>query len=581
MKSFVNTNIKILPPFFLVSILFYLLGFYYLSFIDLPKGDFYIPNDEFMIPDSGVFAWYGLPSRCMEWPATPMVFFYYFLIGFFTLKTFLLQTLSGHPNTNFFDLFDKQVYDYIVNKPSYLVYGRVFQSILVLLLSYLSFKKFRTSSLFSNNIGGLYLFFILLLSSHTLISTSSLVRPDAIAILLAVYLFSIALSKELEKTFGQILFISIFVLLVSFRTIYLFLLPVVVYLIFSRKNLIPVKKGILLLIFLVILLVAFNPYLFTNTFLFLKAFLGNILGKRNNSLATYYNNNFIFEQIIQNKFIPVYLIFSIVGIYYTLKEKAFDRIFYLLLVVCSLIYLQSVLTSPTLFTTHLAPLLPFFLFFAAIGISKLLLKKLSLFYISFLIIVASNLYVNFNLSRKGLFMNYFVATHYLKILKTYQSVAIPEQLDVLVASKRNKASFKYEYDLLNDPSKRANKLQNLYSFSDTAKSSYNNMLLRSFMFDEENIKSAAAFISYQQMTQDLPESKMVYLFDDHLEATKNSIVPLQSQRFDELQPLFEANQIDLILTKNKLEPFGFELVKQFNEGIGEPYFIYKKNGTIR
>jgi hypothetical protein len=574
MVNFVLRLTKNYNAFFIASLLFYSIWVYYFTFINLPKGDFYIPNDEFMIPDSGIFAWYGLPSRCMEWPANPMLFFYYVLIGFLAAKNFLLQSVIGHSGLNFFEIFDKQVYDYIVNKPSYLVYGRVFQYIMVMILSFLSFKKLKETSIFKENQLGLALFFILLLGSQTLISTTSLVRPDSIAILLAVFWLAIIFSTDINKLKDQILMVFIFALLISFRTIFLFLVPVVLYLIFRKKANFSMKKTFFILGLLIVLLLVLNPYLFTNTFVFIKAFLGNILSKRNHTMESLYNYKFIGDEFLQNKFIPIFIIFSIFGTYTIWKEKYENRLLFILLLIINLIYLHSALTSPVVFTTHTAPVLPFFFLLVSIGLGKMIGKKTTPFYATFAIIMIGSFFVNKNATRNGLKSNYFEAINWLKNEKNYQSAAIPEQWDVLMAGERSHESFKFEYDLLNNEGKRAAKLNKLFSPKDSTKSSFDNMLLRSFMFDEENIKSAAAFISFQQTPQNQPNKKMVYLFDDNFDVPANAISPLHCQSFTDLEQLFNQSKIDILLTKQNRQIPNFKLSKKFDSGSGDVYYVF-------
>ncbi len=562
--------------YFIISILFFALGFYYLSFYNLPKGDFYIPNDEFMITDSGVFAWYGLPSRCLEWPASPMVLFYYVLIGIFAVSSFITQTLLGNSSLNFFEVFDIEVYNYLLNKPAYLVYGRIFQFIVVVVLAVLSFKNFKKSSLFSSNILGLQLFFGILLGSQTLISTTSLVRPDSIAILLTVYFFSIAFSNDFDRFSQKILVVIVFAFLVSFRTVYLFLAPYLFYIIFIKKSKISFRSNIFLLVLFFVLLLTLNPYLLTNSFLFMKAFLGNIISKRHQEMNSFYNKQFIINEIKQNIFIPFYTIFAGLGIFSLWKNVFLPKIEICILIGLSLFYLHSTLSAPVVFTTHIAPLLPFFYVLVAIGISILISKKSILFYPVFFIILFSNIYVNYNGSRKGNPMNYFEAINWLKSENIYKSMAIPEQWDVLFAESRNKKSFELEYDLLNNMERRSNKLNKLFPNKNEQKSSFDTILLQSFMFDEENIKSAAANISIHQTPENKPNTKMVYLFDDNSDLPENAISPLHCQTYKEIETLIKENKIDILLTKSIKKDPNFELLMKFDQGLGDVYFVYNR-----
>lgn len=560
--------------YFIFLLLFYTIWVYYLCFINLPKGDFYIPNDEFMIPDSGIFAWYGLPSRCLEWPASPMLFFYYLLIGIFTLHSFIYQHFFQDSNISFFEVFDQQVYDYLTHKPDYLVSGRVFQFVMVIILTTLSFQKFKKTNLFKNNETGLILFFALILSCQTLLSTTAMVRPDSIAILLAVYLISICFSNEIFTLKGQILLISIFALLMSFRTIFVFFFPVILYLTFTKRNSNSYSKKFFIVGLFLVFTIILNPFLITDTFLFLKAFLGNIIGKRHSEMNSYYNFDFILQQINENKLIPIYIIFSIIGLAITWQKGLISKVLLGLIIVVNFIYLHSVLTSPTLFTTHIAPLLPVFFLFAALGFSQVTQKKNLYFGIVFCAILLGNFFVNKSATRGGFEMNYFSAANWLKKQSDIKSIAIPEQLDVLFADIRSKKSYQLEYNLLTNNASREAKLSKLYSFSDTTKKAFNNGLMRSFMFDEENIKATAAFISIEQTPENKANSKMIYLFDDHLQAT--GIAPLHSQPMDNLMPLFSDATIEYFLTKNQWPIPNFEIIKQFDQGSGEPYFVYQQ-----
>lgn len=572
---------KLLSPnsstfFLLISILLYSLGFWYLSFYNLPKGDFYIPNDEFMIPDSGVFAWYGLPSRCLEWPASPMVLFYYLLIGFFALKSFLVQFFSGSANSNIFEIFDKVVYNYLMHKADYLVYGRVFQYLSVVVLSYFSFQNLKKSTIFKENQFALIIFFLILLGTQTLISTSSMVRPDAIAILVTVYFFSITFSKKNLSVNEKISIVICFALMVSFRTVYLFLLPYFIYVLFRKNKNVSWKDSTLFLLLFLVLLFALNPYFLSNSFLFIKAFFGNILSKRHQAMESLYNNQFIFNEIKQNLMIPVYIIFALLGLQKLWKTKAEFKIEIALLVVFTFIYLHASLHSPVVFTTHIAPVLPFFYLLVSIGLSNFLDKNKVIFLGIFSLILLSNFYINFQGSRKGKTTNYYEAINYIKSIKSSNSLAIPEHWDVFFAENRSKASFDFEFNLLNSSSKRSRKLNKLLANTDSTKNAYNNMLLRSFMFDEENIKSAAAFICKAQTTDNEADKNMIYLFDDNSEWVENAIVPLHCLNSSEIDSLVNENKIELILTKNQRNLSHFQLIKEFSNGVGEKYFVYRK-----
>lgn len=561
--------------FLILPLLLFSGFFYYLSFIDLPNGDFYIPNDEFMIPDSGVFMWYGLPSRCMEWPATPTQFFYYILIAIFTVFNFLNNLINGVNGTDFFDLFDKQVYDFLLNKPKYLVYGRVFQYVCVMIVSVLTFLNLEKSQLLAKVKWAGPLFFLLIFTSHTLINTTSIVRPDAIAIALAAYFVSLIIATDLAKIKSILMVISVFALLLSFRTIYLFLLPIVLYIIF-KKSQTTFNIKLALLLFMLVLVLALNPAILGFSFGFMKSFLGNIVGKRQNTMGTYYNLNFIKEQFLQNKAIPIFIVFAFLGVWRFFRIDKNLKWLFIILIVSILMYLQSVLTSPTLFTTHLAPILPFFLFFVAIGFSFLIKNRIQL-YVLFGVLFIFNFYVNGSLTRSSMKMNYFEASNWLKTNAIpYNSLAVPEQLDVLFANIRNKESFKTEFELLNNESKRARKLNSLYKLKNEKFTSNQNMLLRNFMFDEENIKSAAAFICMQQTADNQVNKKNVFLFDDNISADTTGISPLQCFKFNELKPLFVENKIEYILTKNNLESLDFKLIKKFDKGLGEHYFVFAK-----
>ena len=134
--------------------------------------------------------------------------------------------------------------------------------------------------------------------------------------------------------------------------------------------------------------------------------------------------------------------------------------------------MHSVLTSPTLFTTHIAPLLPVFFLFVALGFSQVIQKKNLYFGIVFCAILLGNFFVNKAATRVGYEMNYFSAANWLKKQSDIKSIAIPEQLDVLFADIRSKKSYQLEYNLLTNNASREAKLSKLYSFTDTTKKSF-------------------------------------------------------------------------------------------------------------
>ena len=147
--------------YFIFLLLFYTIWVYYLCFIKLTKWRFLYTQRRVYDTRLQVYlhgmaclhdASSGQLARCC--------FFIIFLLVYSLYTLSFFSIFLQHSNISFFEVFDQQVYDYLTRKPDYLVYGRVFQFVMVIILTTIIISKIqKKTNLFQNNETWPYLIF--------------------------------------------------------------------------------------------------------------------------------------------------------------------------------------------------------------------------------------------------------------------------------------------------------------------------------------------------------------------------------------------------------------------------------------
>lgn len=343
---------KRLKPLYLYILFAVLWGYCFFSGVISPPFLSYYTFDESFIADSGVFLWYGITPRILDWPASPSVLIYGLIFGFSVLYN-IVNGLSGL--TGFLDAFvimDKTAYGYLFDREPYILAGRAVQLLIVLcvMLWTLRFLFRQEHPLLAGT--GRYGICLLLVSSHLIMNNGTVIRPEAISEVFFIHILCRLLFSERLDRQTVITLSVLFGLVAAERLIFLFMTPLFLAGIFlltgkeSRKA-IRLSLGIFLLSFL-----AFCPFALTDPLIISKAFFGGILAKVNdNPMRSFFNWAFI-KTYFDNPANYLALALTFLGIYRLWKEK---KLFYRIVIANWLLFLFLVLRSSKIYDPHVLP----------------------------------------------------------------------------------------------------------------------------------------------------------------------------------------------------------------------------------
>lgn len=342
----------------------------YCFFVSVVKPPFlaYYTFDETFIADSGVFLWYGMTPRILDWPASPSVLLYGIIFGvsvFFQTLAHLGE-LTGILDV--FTLMDKAAFDYLSERQPYILAGRAIRLLIVLAVMgwTLRFLQKQRHPLLEG--ANRWLIGVVILTSHLIWNNGVVLRPETISSVLFIHvLCRLFFSEKLERK--DIVTLSVlFGITGAERLIFLILSPLFFGGILllagpARWKTLRYSLGVFLLSFL-----AFCPFVLTDPLIIAKAFFGGILAKVNDSpMETYFNWEFILTYF-EN---PVgYLAFglTLLGIWRMGKEK---NLFYGLVVANWFLFLFLVLKSAKIYDPHVLPAALVNLLVMALGLCTL------------------------------------------------------------------------------------------------------------------------------------------------------------------------------------------------------------------
>ncbi|ODS81502.1 MAG: hypothetical protein ABS46_11365 [Cytophagaceae bacterium SCN 52-12] len=357
-----------LRSFYLYTLFAVLWGYCFFSGVISPPFLSYYTFDESFIVDSGVFLWYGITPRILDWPASPSVLMYGVIFG---CSVFYDLVARFSELTGFLDAFvvmDKAAYAYLFDREPYLLAGRAVQLLVVLWVMILTLRFLfrREHPLLAGP--GRYCVALLLVSSHLVLNNATVIRPEAISAVFFIYILCrLLFSEQLGRS--EVITLSVlFGLVAAERLIFLFMTPLFfagIFLLSGKdgRKAVRISLGIFLLAFL-----AFCPFVLTDPLIISKAFFGGILAKVNDSpMGSFFNWKFI-KTYFDNPAGYLALPLTFLGLYRLWESR---NLFYRIVAANWLLFLFLVLRSSKIYDPHVLPAALINLLLMGIGLKKL------------------------------------------------------------------------------------------------------------------------------------------------------------------------------------------------------------------
>ena len=343
---------------------------FYAGVVDAPYGGYYT-IDESYVADGGVFLYYGITPRCLDWPAAPGILLFYLLFTLTTIWNLVGQLTTYAGFVDVLNQFDWNAYSYLINREPFIIAGRVVQLVLVLLIVILTVRfLLRSDSVKKEQVG--LILSLLIVSSYMVWSNAPCLRPEALAGTLFLYiLVRLIWTERISKK--DVYFLSaLFAVVIAQRLLFAFLFPAFLLGIFfqsskeHRMNYSLKAMGMIVVFFM-----ALCPFFLTAPMVVAKAFFGGILAKMNDKpMETFFNQVYI-SGIFDHYLNFIVLAIVLVGAVVFVSQR---KIFYTAIVINWLLFLFLVLRSPKIYDTHVLPAGVITLVMLAYGLNFLLVR---------------------------------------------------------------------------------------------------------------------------------------------------------------------------------------------------------------
>lgn len=344
----------------------------WISFVQPPDRGYFTTDEQF-IADSGVFMLYGATPRCLDWPGIPMVLVFYLLALGQCLLTLIGTAMAGKLSAvGVFEIVDKTAYAYLLDRTPLIVAGRLVQILLVSgLLLWCVRIIHRASATLLPPLLRLPLVIILCLQYDVLTSTP-VIRPEGLsyalfAVASLLILFGDFSTESPARSWRQPATVLLLIaLLISHRLLFVFTLPFLLGGLLLRMGWRWQRTLGLLALFLLFVLLTM-PFLWTDTFVLLKAFAGGMLMKVNSAQSSsFFNWDYVTSMVL-----PAPTIWQLVLL--PIGAVAFWRWYpnrgvAALLVVNLVLLTLSIFHSSTIYITHTLPLRTMSLFLLAYAV---------------------------------------------------------------------------------------------------------------------------------------------------------------------------------------------------------------------
>ncbi|MEZ0541948.1 hypothetical protein [Fibrella arboris] len=403
----------------------------WISFVHPPDGGYFTTDEQF-IADSGVFMLFGATPRCLDWPGIPMVLVFYLLALGQCLINLVGAAASGSLSAvGVFEVVDKTAYTYLLDRVPLIVAGRIVQILLVGgLLTWCVRIVHRAGTSLLPPVLRLPLVLILCIQYDVLTSTP-VIRPEGLSYaLFAVASLLILFGEFPARSWRQPATVLLLIaLLISNRLLFVFTFPFLLGGLLFRMGWSWLRVLGVLGTFLLFVLLTM-PFIWTDSFVLLKAFAGGMLMKVSGTQTSFFNWDYISSMVLpaptvwQLALLPV----GAVAFWRWYPNKGMAA----LLVGNLALLTLSIFHSSTIYITHTLPLRTmglFLLAYAGYGLFQVTRRRWVLYGLAGLLAlshVAESILLEADLLRPSTFWQ---AADFLKTLPANTPVLIEADFD--------------------------------------------------------------------------------------------------------------------------------------------------------
>ncbi|WP_247234962.1 hypothetical protein [Telluribacter sp. SYSU D00476] len=542
---------------------------FYVSVVSPPFFSYYTV-DENSVADSGVFLWYGITPRCLDWPATPTALIFFLIYGVDVLITLLSSIGTYDSLIGVFEKFDFAAYQYLINREPYILIARTIQLVVIGLFLFLTVRFiYRQNHPLLTPVVQACLS-ILIVTSYVVWFNAPVLRPEAISGCIFLYiLVQLVFSSQVTAHRARELSI-LFAVVIAERLLFLFVSPIFYLSLFfllpkqERWRVTLNSMGTTLLVF-----VALCPFLLTDPLVVAKSFVGGIIAKMNDKpMETLFNQEYI-GSYFDNPTSYLIIILSSLGTYVLLRQK---KIQYWVVVFNWLFFLFLVLRSAKIYDTHVLPAGVITLVMAGLGVGFVYQQSrkaggvVSLVLV--LVIAISNQWQYYTFQEGGhKRINVFSAYDWVQTLPTDSKLLVP--IDFEFYLKKSGQALLRNQEQRKDTTLMVRKLN--YLLGNKEGNEVNNaglaVVAKSFAFEDEGLYD----IQYQILLRysdrkDVPK----YDYDVYMD---NVLLTSHSVEWEKSLQDFKAGKYKYLITDRAVD--GYSPIKEFKGEEGSEMRVYQ------
>ena len=410
----------------------------WISFVQPPDGGYFTTDEQF-IADSGVFMLYGATPRCLDWPGIPMVLVFYLLaLGQVVINLIAAAAAGPLSAVGVFGVVDQTAYTYLLDRVPLIVAGRLVQILLVagLLVWCVRIIHRAVPTLLPPALR-LPLVAIICLQYDAL-TNPSVIRPEGLGYaLFAVASLLILFGGFPARSWRQpAVVVLLIALLISHRLLFMFTFPFLLGGLLFRMGF-TVRRTLAVLGTLVLAVLLTMPFIWTDSFVLLKAFAGGMLMKVAGTQTSFFNWDYIRTMVLPAPTVWQVLLLPIGAVAFWRWYP--NRGVALLLIGNLLLLTVSIFHSSTIYITHTLPLRTLSLLllaYAAWGLYQVSGRRWLLYGVTAAIAlanVAESLLLETDLLRTSTFWQ---AAEFLKTLTANTPVLIESDFDNITPRSR-------------------------------------------------------------------------------------------------------------------------------------------------
>ncbi len=538
-----------------------LLFTFYWSVIAPPFFGYYTTDENF-IADSGVLLWYGNTPRILDWPGAPSVLTFYLIFG--VEIAFRIASNLGNAGglIGVFTQVDLATYDYLTDRETLLLLGRSIQLLLVGLVLFFTLRFVYRSRHELLTDGTKHVLAFLIVSSSMIWTSAPVLRPEALSGSVFLYLLVRLVFSEKLRPSESYVIAALFGLVLAERLLFIFVAPIVlggIFFLSSQKRWTTAARALLVVL---ATFVIFCPFVLTNTLVIMKAFVGGIMAKMQDTpMPTLFNEAFI-DEYFYNPVNYLVVAMGLIGVGVLISAR---KPFYGLVAGNWALFLFLVLRSAKLYGSHVLPAGVITLVVAALGVGLVTRKVPKGRWVAgtlVLLMAASGLYesVTFQ-SQRHVRPNIALAYDWVQQLPGNPRLLVTPEMETYLP--KNKEILLRDMLLNQDSLKMQRKMQVQVGANDGPLP----YIIYAFAFEDERLYQN----QYQILLRYADRSpKRKFSYDVYLDDTAFIYHSVQTQKAIED---FKAGAYDYMITEIRLE--GLVPVQIFDNGLHPSLFAYR------